>query len=121
MNVAERTSRASRANSASSYAATGRLCTTGRPSSSKTPRPTPSGSRLLWTARLSGASSSQNVAVMRCGAAESPNRRHMEDLRQAEASGIALGDLFERLQDGLPPVLHHPLGRLGTGTVPVGE
>src|SRR6266704_5345185 len=75
--VAPDTSLASRANSASSNAAIGRLCTSAVPSGSKTPSPTPSGSRRLFTARLSGASRSQNVAVTRRGAADRPNSRHM--------------------------------------------
>src|SRR6266540_6015690 len=58
----------------------GRLCTKAVPSASNTPSPTPSGSRRLCTARLSGASTSQNVAATRRGAADSPNSRHMRRL-----------------------------------------
>ncbi|GHF32549.1 hypothetical protein GCM10017566_01400 [Amycolatopsis bartoniae] len=40
----------------------------------------PSGSRRLCKARLSGASSNQNVARTRSGLADIPNNRHIADL-----------------------------------------
>ena len=85
-NVPLRTSRASVANALSSYAAIGRLWTIGVPSGSNTPSPTPSGSRRLCAVRLSGASTSQNVAATRCGAAHSPNSRHMVVLPHRQRS-----------------------------------
>src|SRR5690349_14178501 len=56
------------------------------PSASNTPRPVPSGSRRLCTARLSDASSSQNVARTRSGTADSPNSRHISDLLRGGAA-----------------------------------
>ncbi|GLZ37136.1 hypothetical protein Acsp05_07610 [Actinokineospora sp. NBRC 105648] len=44
------------------------------------PNPVPSGSRLLCSDRLSGASNNQNAARTRRGAADKPNNRHIADL-----------------------------------------
>src|SRR5690242_3866647 len=80
MKVVDDSSRASAANARSWYAATGALCTSGTSSRVNTPRPTPSGSRRLCTARLSDASRSQKVARTRSGAADRPNSRHISGL-----------------------------------------
>src|SRR5271167_157458 len=68
---------ASVAKSASCQAAIGSLCSCGWPCSSKTPKPVPSGFLLLCSDRLSGASSSQNVAVTTSVPACKPKSRHM--------------------------------------------
>ena len=47
--------------------------TCGRPWASNTPKPLPSGFLLLCSERLSGASSSQNVAVTTLGEADPAN------------------------------------------------
>src|SRR6478752_10597307 len=77
MNVVPVISCASQAKSVSSHAAIGCFLSTGLPSLSKAPKPVPSGLRLLWADRLSGASSSQNVAVTTERPACRPNKRHM--------------------------------------------
>ncbi len=69
---------ASLAKEASSKAAIGCFSTCGLRFSSNQPRPVPSGSRLLWASRLSGASSSQKLALVGSLPALMPNRRHIE-------------------------------------------
>jgi hypothetical protein len=54
---------ASVANAASCQAAIGSLYKCGSPAASNTPKPVPSGFFLLCCDRLSGASTSQNVAA----------------------------------------------------------
>src|ERR1700742_4718943 len=68
---------ASVATSASCHAAIGSLCSSGRPCVPNTPIPVPSGFLLLCSDRLSGASTSQNVAVQTCVPVCSPKSRHM--------------------------------------------
>src|ERR1700755_2089216 len=68
---------ASVANSASCHAAIGSLCSSGRPGVPNTPMPVPSGFLLLCSDGLSGASTSQNVAVQTCVPVCRPKSRHM--------------------------------------------
>lgn len=75
--VCEATYRASELKSASWKAAMGARSRTGSSPSENQPSPVPSGMRRLWERRLSGASSSQNVARTRGPPVVSPNSRHM--------------------------------------------
>ena len=90
MNVVPVSSCASRAKAVSCHAAIGSLRTIGRPSAPNTPRPVPSGLRLLCAARLSGASSNQNVAVTTERPASFNNRTAMALItRKTDANGAA--------------------------------
>ncbi len=94
--VSDSTFRASRANARSSWAASGALCTSGAPAAVKYPRPVPSGSSWLCSLRLSGASSSQNVARVRRGALLRPNRRHIGLLLRLGPVAARIGGGWDR-------------------------
>src|SRR3954469_12335754 len=119
-NVFDSSSRASRANAWSSCAASGCLATCGRPSGSNHPTPVPSGSRRLCSARLSGASSSQNVARTRWSPPLMPKSRHIDaelrsNLRQMRPyrRGELVRERWERTDGGVDLLGERPqLGRL---------
>ena len=83
-NTGERACFASRVNSSSWNAASGCLSRTGVPDGSKNPIPLPSALRRLCTSSESGASSSQNDALIGSRPAVNPSSLH---ITKAPAAG----------------------------------